>query len=447
MSTPIQITFDASPKQAEVCALWIDNSTMDIVYGGAKYSGKSWLGCSLIGADALIYPDTRYFIARAELKDLRGSTTITFHKVFNAWGLRKDIDYWFNGQDNFWEFPNGSRIQYLQAKFEPQDPDYARFGSMEFTRGWIEEAGDRIEEAAKNNLLATTGRHNNVKYGLKKKLLQTANPSKNYLYREYYQKAKNNILEPHKAFIQALPQDNVHGDASYIESLHLTLSYNQKQRLLFGNWDFDDDPTVLCDYAAIMDAFTNEHVLSGGAKKISADLAMQGRDRFVAGVWDGGRVTVTIDKPKATGKEIEQDLQKLMIQHSVGRSNVVADSDGMGSYLESYLTGIIEFHGNGKATDIAYANIKAECAYKLAEKINKREIHITCAPEQKQRIMSELGALKAKDIDADETRKRIVKKDDMKEQLGYSPDYLDMLIMGQVFDVMPKLPQSFVSRG
>ena len=156
---------------------------------------------------------------------------------------------------------------------------------------------------------------------------------------------------------------------------------------------------------------------------------------------------MTIDKPKATGKEIEQDLQALMIQHSVGRSNVVADSDGMGSYLESYLTGIIEFHGNGKATDIAYANIKAECAYKLAEKVNKREIHITCTPEQKQRIMSELGALKAKDIDADETRKRIVKKDDMKEQLGYSPDYLDMLIMGQVFDVMPKLPQSFVSRG
>jgi len=44
-----------------------------------------------------------------------------------------------------------------------------------------------------------------------------------------------------------------------------------------------------------------------------------------------------------------------------------------------------------------------------------------------------MGVLKAKDIDADEKRKQIIKKEDMKILLGRSPDYLDMLLMGMIF--------------
>ena len=43
-------------KQKDVCRLWIDNNVTDILYGGSKGSGKSYLGCSLIFGDALTYP-------------------------------------------------------------------------------------------------------------------------------------------------------------------------------------------------------------------------------------------------------------------------------------------------------------------------------------------------------------------------------------------------------
>jgi phage terminase large subunit len=146
--------------------------------------------------------------------------------------------------------------------------------------------------------------------------------------------------------------------------------------------------------------------------------------------------TIKVDKKISTGKEIENDLKQLMIKDGVPRSGTIADSDGLGAYLESYLTGIKEFHGGSSAINkIEFVNLKSECAYKLAEFVNKRQIKIICTLEQRERITQEMGALKARSVTDDEKRKGIVKKDDMKEQLNRSPDYLDMLLMNMVFYV------------
>lgn len=214
----------------------------------------------------------------------------------------------------------------------------------------------------------------------------------------------------------------------------------EKERLYKGNWNYSDDPRALCEHDAILDAFTNDYVLAGEKKYISADLAMQGRDKFIAGAWAGDVCRVAIEEGKSSGKGIEDKLKLLMISEGVSHSRTVVDSDGLGAYLESYLTGIKEFHGGAQAFDkTEYANMKAQCGYKLAEKINKREIKIICTPNQKEQIIRELGVLKAKDTDADETRKRLISKDEMKESLGgKSPDYLDMLLMKMFFEVSYK---------
>jgi phage terminase large subunit len=72
-------------KQLECCKAWLDDNISDIVYGGSKGSGKSYLGVSLIFGDALLYPGTNYFIARKKLNDLRKHTTITIDEVFKVW--------------------------------------------------------------------------------------------------------------------------------------------------------------------------------------------------------------------------------------------------------------------------------------------------------------------------------------------------------------------------
>jgi len=43
--------------------------------------------------------------------------------------------------------------------------------------------------------------------------------------------------------------------------------------------------------------------------------------------------------------------------------------------------------------------------------------------------------LKRDSIDKDEGKKQLISKDKMKEYLGHSPDYLDMLLMAMIFEV------------
>ena len=61
---------------------------------------------------------------------------------------------------------------------------------------------------------------------------------------------------------------------------------------------------------------------------------MKGRDRFVAFNWTGMAAKLAIDKPNSTGKEIETDLRDESRRHGVRRSNIIADSDGLGQYLD-----------------------------------------------------------------------------------------------------------------
>jgi hypothetical protein len=177
--------------------------------------------------------------------------------------------------------------------------------------------------------------------------------------------------------------------------------------------------------------------IKGGKKYISADLAMQGRDKFIAGCWSGLICTVDIDKSKSTGKSIEIDLKDLKTRRSVGNSNIVADSDGLGAYLDSYIKHIKTFHGGGSAiTKTDFINLKSECGFKLAEIINNREIKIICTNKQEEQIKKEVSVcLKRDNLLKDEQKKRLIPKDKMKIMLGNSPDYLDMLLMRMVFEI------------
>mgnify|MGYP006955397068 FL=1 len=123
---------------------------------------------------------------------------------------------------------------------------------------------------------------------------------------------------------------------------------------------------------------------------------------------------------------------------------MVVDSDGLGGYLESYLNGIKEFHGGTRPINPEYDNLKSECAFKLAELINNRQIRIICTEAQRERIMEELSVLKQDHIDADTRKKGIISKENMKDILGHSPDYLDMLIMAMLFRIkpIPKRPKA-----
>lgn len=428
----LEFNTHGNEKQKEAARAWIDKTTTEIIYGGSKGSGKSYLGCKLVFGDALIYPETHYFIARKALNDLRKFTIPSIHEVFADWGITRDY-YKFNGQDNVFTLYNGSKVFLLEASYQPSDPMYARFGSMQNTGGWIEEAG-QLDEEAKNNLSASVGRWKNDKYGLKGKLLQTCNPSKNYLYKDY-KAFKEGRLPEWKKFIQALPTDNKKLDSGYLEHLNQTLSKNEKERLLLGNWEYDDDPSALCNYEKIIEIFSNEfEPLKQGQKFITADIARFGSDKIVIGLWHGFSVKFkTFSKLAIT--ETAKYIEQTRTENSIPLNNVIVDEDGVGGGAKDILK-CKGFVNNSKALDDEnYENLQAQCAYKLAERINANGIHVECDDLNiRENIIEELEQLKRKNVDGD-GKQGIVGKEVVKSIIGRSPDYRDMLLMREWFEL------------
>lgn len=428
----ITVTDRGKNSKQEACLQALTSGKYrSLLYGGAAGGAKSWTGAAWLTFMCLNYPGTRWFVGREEFTRFMESTYNTFLKVFRFYGVEGVL---WHEKHKLFKFENGSSIKVLELKFYPSDKLYERFGSAEFTGGWIEEGGE-IDFGAYDVLKTRIGRHLNDFYNLKPTLFITCNPKKNWLYFEFYSPWKIKKLPADRFFIQAFAQDNPALDRDYISQLESISDKSKRERLLLGNWDYEDDPSTLCDFDAITDLFTNDFV-ERGERRIAADLAMKGRDRFVALAAEGLNVEVALDQESSTGKSIETDLKKLMLTKRVSHSRTVVDSDGLGNYLESYLTGIKEFRGGAEPYDKKeFANLKAECAYKLAEVVNNRLMKIRCTEEQRQRIIEELGVLKSRDVDADESRKRIIKKEDMKQILGRSPDYLDALIMLMLFEV------------
>jgi len=451
---------DLTHKQTIALDILQDDKTTELIFGGGAGGGKSILGVYWILKNCLKYKGTRWVIGRSSLKTLKETTLNSFWQVCAMQGVKVGVHFKYNDIKSLATFSNGSEIMFKDLGYYPSDPNFDELGSLEITGAFVDECNQIIEKAWL--VLKSRIRFKLDEYGIIPKILGTCNPSKNWVYMQYYSPHKRHELPAYKQFVQSLIDDNDKISKHYRDNL-LTLDKISKERLLFGNWEYSDDPTLLCDYDAIVDLFTNDHVKPTGIKYISADLAMQGRDKFIAGAWDGLICKVALDQPKSTGKSIETDLRRLMELNGVGRSRTVVDSDGMGNYLESYLEGIKEFHGgaaavpvyslvddgayDGKNPPAEYANIKAQCAYKLAELINNRAIKILCTPEQKQAIIEEIGILKADSVDKDETKKRIIKKELMKELLGRSPDYLDMLIMRMYFEIQHPDPECYVDRG
>jgi phage terminase large subunit len=134
--------------------------------------------------------------------------------------MEKVDDYMsFNGQDSCFNLKNGSKVFLISCRDIPSDPLYERFGSMQMTRGWIEEAGE-IAEAAKANLWLSIGRWKNEKYGLKKKLLLTANPKKGWMKREFVDPFKVGILAVSRKFVSSLATDNTYNNALTLWGRH-----------------------------------------------------------------------------------------------------------------------------------------------------------------------------------------------------------------------------------
>lgn len=434
----MELISNLQKRQIKAAGYWLDNETEELLFGGAKGGAKSYLGCSLIFGDALTYPGTHYFIARHDLNDLTKYTTPSIYEVFEHWGIEPEDYMKFNGKDNYFELKNGSRVYYIDCKHQPRDPDYHRFGSLQFTRGWCEEVG-QIPDKALQNLSASVGRWKNTEFNLKRKLLLTCNPNKGYAYKEFFLPSEEGRLESYRKFVKSLPSDNKYLTKEYIEALN-RLPQDMRARLLFGDWRYDDDPTKLCEYDRIIDLWSNTHV-SQGQKYMTCDIARFGKDKSDFWVWSGLRVIEIVVLPKASIPENVDMIKKLKQKHAIPSSHIIVDEGGVGGGVVDLLSGCKGYIGNARPIPVSgrqnYENLRSQLYFILAEDyINKGNIWI-CVDYEKDIIIQELEQIKkAKEVT--EGKLAIIKKDEMKKILGRSPDHADNAQMRIWFEIAPK---------
>lgn len=426
----MEITPNFTTTQKKALTYLTDNTTNELLFGGGAGGGKSFCGCSWLIISCLQYPKTRYLMGRSKLDALKKTTLNTFFEVCANWELKSGQHYTFNAQSNIIKFYNGSEILLKDLFLYPSDPNFDSLGSLELTGAFIDEA-NQITQKAKNIVLSRI-RFKLDENNIIPKLLLTCNPAKNWLYSEWYIPNKQNILPKDKRFLQSLVTDNPNISKHYIETLG-KMDTITKERLLYGNWEYDDTEGRLFKYDNIISLFTNTYV-NEGEKYISVDVARYGKDSSIICVWSGWVVVKIIKYNKIGIDELHTHVLNTAQQYKVQRSNIVLDEDGVGGGLKDILRGSKGFVNNSRAMGKEnYINLKTQCYYKLADKVNNGQVFIK-ETQYKQDIIQELEVIQMKDVDKD-NKLSIVGKDKMKEHLGRSPDIADALMMRCYFEL------------
>jgi phage terminase large subunit len=430
---------ELTEKQTIALDFLEDCNTQEVYYGGAAGGGKSLLGCYWLAKMCFKYPASRWLMGRSELKNLKKTTLNSFFEVAKEQGLKADIHYKLNHQDSIITFPNASQILMADLHAYPSDPEFDSLGSLEITGAFIDEASQVTEKA--KNIVKSRIRYKLNEFKLIPKMLMCGNPSKNWSYNEFYKPTKEGTLRKDRQFVQALPGDNRHLPESYLDSLR-GLDKNSRERLLMGNWEYDDDPSSLIDYENILNCFSNEFVDVGNGF-ITVDVARFGSDKTVLGIWSGWRVKLMSFSGLSVDKVAGQ-IREAQLKYRIANSNTIADEDGVGGGVVDILR-CKGFVNNSRPLpnpitrlDENYANLKSQCYFKLAERINSGGVYIECNDvKMKADIIQELEYVKQWNMDKDGKR-QVMPKDKVKEFIGRSPDFSDTLMMREWFELMPQ---------
>lgn len=457
-------------KQTQAFDLWEDNITQEIVFGGGAGSAKSFLGCLCIVSNALKYKGTRWLIGRSKLKTLKETTLKTLWEVLKLQGLKRGVHYKFHETNNVITFFNGSEIMFKDLFYYPSDPEFDELGSLEITGAFVDEIAQIVSKAW--SILKSRIRYRlddftpegyetkdlevaeyddrgmpakwylpdgSVSGGLIPKILGTLNPAKNWVYKDFYLKAKAKLLGDKKAFIQALASDNKYVSKHYLESLN-DLPKPQRDRLLLGIWE-SEDPDQLIEQNKMYELWTNHWLLKERQrdKYIIVDVARFGKDKAVIGYWEGMVLKRMYTFKRSSIEQLYKVIEAIRLKMKVPLYNILIDEDGVGGGLVDR-GGYVGFVNNSAPVDKKnYLNLKNQCYFALADAVNRNEMLIVAEMDNQtiDEIIEELEQVKIDMDNTDNTKLRIIKKEVIKQNIGRSPDYSDMCAMRMFFELNP----------
>lgn len=232
------------PIHEPVCSKCGNTDIAELVLaGGSAGGGKSFLGCSWVISSCMQYPGIRMVLARKELKNLLSTTWATMLGILNSWGLEQDVNYHINNQRMVLTFWNGSQIIGMELAPKPTDPNYDRLGSLEISGAFIDEVAEVQEKAVE--VLQSRIRYMIAESFIVGKLLMSCNPTQNWVRDTFVQDADGNPIKLPKG-LRYLPfslfdNPNENFRMIYYNRLRKIRNKATRDRLLWGNWDFQDD--------------------------------------------------------------------------------------------------------------------------------------------------------------------------------------------------------------
>ena len=418
------------PKQnAALDALGLDSPAEVVLFGGAAGGAKSFTGCAWQIMRRLKYPGTRGLIGRSKLDTLKKTTLKTFFEVAALFGLVANKHYQFNAQSNVITFSNGSEIILKDLFAYPSDVNFDSLGSLEITDAFLDECSQISKKAV--DIVRSRIRFKLNQYRLSPKTLLTCNPSKGWLYNEFFAPFRAGQLPEHLVFIQSRVADNPHLPPTYAETL-ARLPEVDRKRLLDGDWDYDETLDSLFTTDDLLRCF--RPASETGELYITADIARLGKDRTVIALWRGLSLIQITELRKKKIDETAAIIRELADYHKVKLSNVIADADGLGAGLVDVLK-CREFRNGSRATKPErFVNLKAECFFKLAELIELNRL--TFPNQHRDTIVKELDMIRRKNPEGD-GKLAVTGKEEIARTHGMSPDYADAVAMRMYFELFP----------
>jgi hypothetical protein len=254
-------------------------------------------------------------------------------------------------------------------------------------------------------------------------------------------------------FISGSVYDNkklLEKDPNYISNL-LSQDEDEQSRLLKGNWKHIPNDKDIYDYESFNAMFHSNVNCRTGKKRITADIALEGSNMFIVGVFDGRELIDIEIVEKSKGNEVIDKIKSLCRKHSIPNNQVYYDADGVGGFVDGFIQGAKPFHGgtspkeikdsvSGKIIKENYMNLKTQCYYRSGSAVSNGEYSVASEVANKsymgkmtvmERMKIERRAIKKDKTDHD-GKLRILPKQEMKVILnGDSPDILDMFMMNE----------------
>jgi len=189
--------------------------------------------------------------------------------------------------------------------------------------------------------------------------------------------------------------------------------------------------------------FRNDQMLGDHIHRATCDVAFTGGDNCVMWHWIGWHLA-DVFVCKLDSMQTCQAIQSKLIEWGVTEKNFIYDLNGLGQTFKGYFTQAVPFNNieavQQKYKNI-YDNIKSQCAYMFAQKVQQAEISFD--PSLLERKFSGKGydgkplkdilQVERKCIRQDESKIDkgwcLIKKDQMKKIVKHSPDFFEALIM------------------